>query len=252
MRDAKSLIAAAYDRVAENYALYADDVVYRHLASPLAAHLRRVDGRVLDVAAGTGALSKGIQRAVAVDISTGQLRHNPVEMRVVADAEALPFADDSFAAAGSAFGINHFPRPHVAVREMARVAPAVGLLTWDHDADPYAPSETVLGVVRRHAGRARTEAGDLIEEMEGATGSTVALERLLRDAGLRPEVDEVTVEVPWPGTEAFVDYRMSTTGVLEDIADLAAARAEAVRAVAALRRSELPWRPRLILGMGRR
>lgn len=175
MSDPKSLIAAAYDRSAADFAEYAAKLVYRHLSGPVAERLRDLPGLVLDVAGGTGALSHHLERVLTLDISRAQLLQNPVALKVVADAEALPFAPDSFAAAASAFGINHFPRPDTAVAEMARVAPVVALATWARPEDPYRPKKIVLDAVERHAGRARTAAGDLIDAMTDSTGSIPAI-----------------------------------------------------------------------------
>ena len=63
-----------------------------------------------------------------------------------------------------------------------RVAPVVGLLTWARPEEHYAPKQIVLDAVERHAGRFRTEAGDLIDEMTDATGSVVAVTGLLEGA----------------------------------------------------------------------
>lgn len=252
MSDPKSLIAAAYDRSAADFAEFAATLVYRHLSVPLVERLRAVNGLVLDVAGGTGALSHQLERALTLDISREQLLQSPVALKVVSDAESLPFSTDAFAAAASAFGINHFPHPDAAVGEMARVAPFVALTTWARPDAPYAPKEIALEVVRRHAGRSRTDAGDLIEEMTNATGSVGAIAGLLEGAGLSAEVEEVAVEVPWPGVETFVDYRMTMTGVGDLIEDLDAARAEATAEIEKLPPSELEWRPRLVVGVGRR
>jgi ubiquinone/menaquinone biosynthesis C-methylase UbiE len=250
--DPKSLIAAAYDRSAVEFAEYAAKLVYRHLSVPLAGRLRDLRGLVLDVAGGTGALAHQLDRVLTLDISLEQLLQNPVELKVVADAEALPFAADSFAASASAFGINHFPRPDRAVAEMARVAPIVGLATWARPDDPYPPKQIVLDAVERHAGRSRTEAGDLIEEMTEATGSVSAIEKLLDGAGLTSEVEEITVEVPWPGADQFVDYRISMTGVLDAIEDVHELRAEVIAEIEELPAADLEWRPRLVVGLARR
>jgi ubiquinone/menaquinone biosynthesis C-methylase UbiE len=253
MNDPKSMIAATYDRSAADFAALADYLVYRHLAAPLAARLRGLKGTVLDVAGGAGALARQLERAVVVDISLGQLLHGTVEAKVAGDAEALPFRDDAFAAAGSAFGINHFPRPEVAVAEMGRVAPVVGLVTWARPADAYAPKEIVLDTVARHAGRSRTDAGDLIEEMTEAMGSVAALRGVLKGAGLAAEeVEEIAVDVPWPGVAQFVDYRLAMTGVGHLVDDPDAVRAEAAAAIARLPAAALEWRPRLVVAIGRR
>ncbi len=133
---------------------------------------------------------------------------------------------------------------------MARVAPLVGLLTWARPEEPYAPKLAVMEVVTRHAGADRTVAGAVADELGERVGSPAAVQGLLAGAGLRPEVREVAVDLPWPGAAAFVDYRLATVGVAGLVDDLAAVRREAIAAVAALPREVLPWRPRLVLGVG--
>jgi SAM-dependent methyltransferase len=245
----KRLFAEAYDASASGFARSADRLVHAYLARPLARALAAA-GPVLDVASGSGALGRLLPAAVALDLSAAQLRHNPLGLRVLADAERLPFRDGAFAAAGCAFGINHFPDPAAAVTEMARVAPLVGLLTWVRPEEPYAPKLAVMEVVTRHAGADRTVAGAVADELGERVGSPAAVHALLAEAGLRPEVREVAVDLPWPGAAAFVDYRLATVGVAGLVDDLAAVRREAIAAVAALPREALPWRPRLVLGVG--
>lgn len=94
MNDAKRVIAREYDRSADRFSESADRLVYTHLCAPLAGALGRVEGAVLDVASGTGALGRRLPESVATDLSFGQLSCNPIELRVQADAETLPFADD--------------------------------------------------------------------------------------------------------------------------------------------------------------
>jgi SAM-dependent methyltransferase len=249
----KRLFAAAYDASAAGFARSADRLVYAYLARPLARALAGAGGPVLDVASGSGALGRLLPAAVALDLSAAQLRHNPLGRRVLADAERLPFRDGAFAAVGCAFGINHFPDPAAAVAEMARVAPLVGLLTWVRpEEERYAPKLAVLEVVERRAGTDRTVAGAVADELGERVGSPAAVHALLGGAGLRPEVRGVEVDLPWPGAAAFVDYRLATVGVAGLVDDLAAVRREAIAAVEALPREALPWRPRLVLGVGRR
>jgi SAM-dependent methyltransferase len=248
----KRLLAEAYDASATGFARSADRLVYAYLARPLARAMAGVAGRVLDVASGSGALGRLLPAAVALDLSAAQLRHNPLEVRVLADAERLPFRDGAFAAAGCAFGVNHFPDQAAAVAEMARVAPLVGLLTWVRPEEPYAPKQAVMEVVARRAGADRTVAGAVADELGERVGSPDAVHGLLAGAGLRPEVHEVEVDVPWPGAAAFVDYRLATVGVAGLVDDPAAVRREAIAAVAALPGRRLPWRPRLVLGLGHR
>jgi SAM-dependent methyltransferase len=247
------MFADAYDANAENYRVHADRLVYRHLARPLATALTPAAGPVLDVACGTGAFGRQVGAVAALDISMRQLGHHPAELRVRGDAERLPFAADAFAVAGCAFGINHFPDAATAVREMARVAPVVGVITWKHpEPRPYLPRQAVEATVRRRSCPATAAAARVAEELSARTGSVAAVRALLTGAGLVAHVREVVVHVPWPGPNAFVDYRLGLTSVAAASAVWAEIRQEAVTAVAALKPDALTWRPRLILGVGRR
>jgi ubiquinone/menaquinone biosynthesis C-methylase UbiE len=248
---AKRIIAESYDLSAAGFSNFADRLVYSYLAAPLADALREVTGAILDVACGTGALGRLLKDVVETDISYAQLARNAMPLRVAADAERLPFTEEAFAGAACAFGINHFPDPLAAVREMARVAPIVGLTTWQRPDDLFEPKEIVLETIAAHAGGARTEAGELVDEMTQAMGSVGALEDVLAGADLAPEVDTVRVEVPWPGPDAFIDYRLSMIGVLGGLIDPDAVRAEAKRRIETLPDDRVRWRPRLVIGIGR-
>jgi ubiquinone/menaquinone biosynthesis C-methylase UbiE len=253
MKAPKSVIAADYDLSGAAFSEFADRLVYSYLAAPLAERVRACGTPALDVASGTGALGRRIDDVVAVDISHSQLLNNPLELRVQADAERLPFTDGAFATAASAFGINHFPDPVAAMREMARVARTVALITWERPEErPYAPKLAVLEVIEKHAGRAKTEAGELVERMTEKVGSEAALGRLFVEAGLDVETETVSVEVSWPGAEAFVDYRFSMSGLLARLDDVEVVRAEAVAAVEQLSETETRWRPRLVMAVGGR
>jgi demethylmenaquinone methyltransferase/2-methoxy-6-polyprenyl-1,4-benzoquinol methylase len=96
------------------------------------------DQRVLDVAAGTGVstaeLAETGARAVACDFSLGMLRAGQAHKErhglpfVAADALALPFADGAFDAVTISFGLRNVHDPAVALRELARVTRAGGVL----------------------------------------------------------------------------------------------------------------------------
>ncbi|MDQ3661060.1 MAG: methyltransferase domain-containing protein [Actinomycetota bacterium] len=252
MSNIKRNIASSYEAAAPDFTRYADEHVYRFLAEPLAASLRSISGVVLDIASGSGALARRFPNVVALDISLSILVLNDARDKVQADAEHLPFPDDSFAASASAFGINHFPSPERAVQEMARVSPLVALITWKRPEADHAPGAAVFDVIERHCGRARSRIGEAVEEMTTLVGSEPALEGLLSGAGLGPTVSTITASVPWPGAEEFVDYRLSMLGALAAEADLPRLRSDAVTAVRALPPEALTWEPRLVLGLGRR
>jgi SAM-dependent methyltransferase len=121
--------------------------------------------RVLDVACGTGILARlAHERAgprgavVGLDVSRAMLA---VARDLAPDitwqhgsAEALPFADQSFDAVVSQFGLMFFPDRARALREMLRVLVAGGRLivaVWD--ALAYSPGfRSFVDVVERHAG----------------------------------------------------------------------------------------------------
>jgi SAM-dependent methyltransferase len=248
----KRMVTAAYDATAEGFAGAADRLVYRHLAGPLVDAVGVVDGPVLDVAAGSGAAGRRFTDAVALDLSMGQLRHNPAPRRVLADAERLPFRHNSFGAAVSVFGINHFPDPGSAVAEMARVAPVVAVATWARPERPFAPKQVVGDVLARHAGRTRSPVGEVVDALSEQVGSIEAVTALLSGAGLEPAVEQATVVVPWPGIEAFLDYRLSMASTAGLVADAETLRREATAALEALPDGELEWHAVLIVGVGRR
>lgn len=103
------------------------------------------DERVLDVAAGNGnatlaAARRGCQVTstdyVAALLERGEERARAERLNVsfqVADAEALPFADDSFDAVLSTFGVMFTPDQPKAAAELARVCRPggrIGLANW--------------------------------------------------------------------------------------------------------------------------
>lgn len=105
--------------------------------------------RVLDVGCGTGQLTAALaavvggERVAAVDTSEGVLevcRERVPEADVrVASAEALPFTDGEFDRVLAQLVVNLVADPPRAVREMARVARAGGVVAacfWDDDEMP--------------------------------------------------------------------------------------------------------------------
>jgi ubiquinone/menaquinone biosynthesis C-methylase UbiE len=111
----------------------------------------RAQGRVLDVACGTGSNFRHLPAGcsvVAVDLSgpmlagagreAADLGRDPTLAR--ADAERLPFADDAFDTVVSALSTCTFPDPVGALREMARVcAPAGRVLLFEHGRSSVGP-----------------------------------------------------------------------------------------------------------------
>jgi demethylmenaquinone methyltransferase/2-methoxy-6-polyprenyl-1,4-benzoquinol methylase len=129
-------VQAMFDRLASRY-----DVVNSILSGGSDARWRRrtarmarlrAGGRALDVACGSGKLTRELARAmgsaglvVGLDFSAGMLRVASSQRSgspyVRADALCLPFADGVFDAATVAFGLRNFTDPEHGLREMARV-----------------------------------------------------------------------------------------------------------------------------------
>ena len=110
--------------------------------------------RVLDIAGGTGDLSKAFSRQVGKsglvvlsDINESMLRNGRDRLldtgsmvpALVCDAQALPFADGQFDLVSVAFGLRNMTHKDVALREMCRVLRPGGkllVLEFSHVAKP--------------------------------------------------------------------------------------------------------------------
>jgi ubiquinone/menaquinone biosynthesis C-methylase UbiE len=156
----KAFEAAGWSRRADTYGRVTGAITARFVDPLLDAAGVGAGMRVLDVATGPGhaaaaAAARGAE-PVGVDISEGMLavarRHHPQLDFRPGDAEALPFADASFAAVVGAFVLNHLPRPEASAAELARVLASGGRLAlsvWD------VPERTVfIGLVRDAVTRA--------------------------------------------------------------------------------------------------
>jgi SAM-dependent methyltransferase len=156
----KAFEAAGWSRRADTYGRVTGAITARFVDPLLDAAGVGAGMRVLDVATGPGhvaaaAAARGGE-PVGVDISEGMLavarRHHPQLDFRPGDAEALPFADASFAAVVGAFVLNHLPRPEVSAAELTRVLASGGRLAlsvWD------VPERTVfIGLVRDAVTRA--------------------------------------------------------------------------------------------------
>src|SRR5918999_1001000 len=83
-------------------------------------------GTVLDIGCGTGLLRKSLRAEwVGVDRSTEQLRQTPGR-RAIADALALPFADDTFGAVATLYTLYFFEEPSLVGAEARRVLKSDG------------------------------------------------------------------------------------------------------------------------------
>ena len=126
-------VATMFDGIARRYDLMNDVAAMGQVGMWREKMVESLDiaagDQVLDLAAGTGTSSAAIARAgaqvVAADFSLGMMtegrrRGAPVPF-VGADAQHLPFADDSFEAAVISFGLRNVHEPRLALAEMSRV-----------------------------------------------------------------------------------------------------------------------------------
>jgi SAM-dependent methyltransferase len=105
--------------------------------------------RVLDVAAGSGALSIPAARlgahvtavdqsSVMLELLAGRAREEGLKIEThVMDGHALRFDDDAFDAAGSQFGVMLFPDMPRGIREMVRVVKPGGRVLMSVYGDPH-------------------------------------------------------------------------------------------------------------------
>jgi demethylmenaquinone methyltransferase/2-methoxy-6-polyprenyl-1,4-benzoquinol methylase len=125
-RDAISLfapIAPNYDRWSALLSLGQDPRWRATMVSELALPPR---ARVLDVAAGTGLITRLLQArghdVVSLDLSEAMLSHARQHgTTVVATAEALPFPDETFDALTFGYLLRYVSDPLATMRELARV-----------------------------------------------------------------------------------------------------------------------------------
>jgi len=108
-------------------------------------HEFSVEKSILDVGAGTGIMSEFAHRCnsklryVAVDPAEGMLKYAPDYVEThMAEAESLPFKDDSFDAILMGEAIHHFRDPDIALKEAVRVLKKNGkLFIYDFDLNTF-------------------------------------------------------------------------------------------------------------------
>ena len=99
----------------------------------VAAELDRVRGTVLDIGCGNGRFVSRLHRqrpdlrVIGTDISAGILADVPRPV-AVADAQTLPFADDSADATLALHMLYHVPNIPAAIAELSRIAKPTGLV----------------------------------------------------------------------------------------------------------------------------
>ena len=198
--------AAFTSSIAANYEEYLLPLLFTPYANDLAGRLRVPTGAtLLEIAAGTGALTRIIAEQLpadvailATDINDGMLdiatqvtRKKNVQFRQ-ADAMQLPFADASFDAIVCQFGVMFFPDKVTAYKEALRVLKPGGtflLNAWDRLENNLVAFE-ICQAVRQAAALA---APTFLERGPYAYFDPLEIHAHLKSAGF-PDVQHETVQ----------------------------------------------------------
>lgn len=189
-----------WDTAARHYEETAHPFTARYAEAALARVALAQGSRVLDVAAGTGALALAAARTgaqvLATDFSPGMVARLAaaglpnIEARVM-DGQALDLPDAGFDAVFSIFGVIMFSDWRKGLAEMARVTRPGGygvVATWQ---DRGAATFLLLGQIRRKLFPERT--GMTMPEAVKALSDPDDFARELVAAGYRdPEIEHVT------------------------------------------------------------
>lgn len=180
----------------------------------------RAEMDLLDVACGTGIIASHAAalgaRATGVDFSAKMIgeamRLHTGARFFEADAEALPFPDNSFEAVVSNFGMHHFPFPRTALREAHRVARPGGRVAFTVWATPdkHALQKITLDALRE----AGVQAACLPTPPSGPLNEPDACIELLREAGFAGatlRAREVVASLWLDSEQTFVDMLIHGT-----------------------------------------
>ena len=226
-------VALAYDAAADAWST-GSARVYDALAAAIADRAPDPTGhRVLDIGAGTGVLGQHLlQRhaahVVAVDLAGQMLRKAGSGVSpVVGDATALPFSDEAFDLAATAFCFSHLDHPERALREARRVATA--LLSGSFAGDSDHPAKAAVDEVAGRYGH-ETPAWYLAMKGDHPMDHPERLAELARAAGFESvDVDTVQVETGVTTSADLADWRLGMAQYAPFLATLDAATLRALR-----------------------
>lgn len=213
-------VSTMFDQVSSKYDLM-NDVLSAYNSrlwrvATVKAIAPRKGMRVLDLAAGTGTSSAAIAahgaNVVAADFSEGMLeegRRRQAENDLItfewADAQQLPFEDDSFDAATISFGLRNVQNPKKALAELHRVTKPGGRVVVCEFSRPP------LAVIRKPYELYSKHCLPKIAEFFGAPSA--AYEYLTESIAAWPNQDEL---LSWMKEAGFVktQYRNLTGGIV--------------------------------------
>lgn len=126
--------SAVYDKA--HHVAYAGGQYFVYLVATDVRKYIAPSGRMLEIGCGTGEFSEGFRRAagevISTDISSGMISMARAKIPegdfMVADAERLPFADESFDCVAGVNTFSYFQNKHLAMSEIYRVLKTPGKL----------------------------------------------------------------------------------------------------------------------------
>ena len=159
--DIKQSVERQFAPVAANYAASAVHISGPDLTAMLAASGARADQRALDAGCGPGhtalAFAPHLAEVVALDLTEAMLAQGRKLARdrgitniafQRGDVERLPFPDASFDLVTSRYSAHHYPHPHTALAEFARVLkPGGAFLLVDVVAPEPPAQDTFLNAI---------------------------------------------------------------------------------------------------------
>jgi len=212
-------MAADYERSAAMWRS-GPDLVYRQLARVLVdmAPFPLAGARVLDIGAGTGALSAVLHAAgasaFAVDASAGMLcgaRRAVATLRAIAaDARHLPLSDGSFDASFAGFVLNHLDAPYLALAEAARVTrPGGAVMAMTFSAGDDNRAKSAVDAVARRWGWEAPGWYEVQKRWAQLTDSPAGLLYQAERAGLGPsDVSRLDVDAGLFSARQLVSWRL--------------------------------------------
>ena len=255
----KADVAAAYEGVAGAWAagpapLYdrlAEDVVSVY-TDPITDH------HVLDIGAGTGAVSRAVirrgGRATAVDAAEDMVAHMRAHGldAVTGDLLSLPFDDAAFDGAIAAFSVSHTDDPVRALREARRVVRRDGVVVVGvHAAKSAGAHKDIVDRVAARFGFVQPSWHDrLKQELEPLTNTRSALAECASRAGLADVViseREVDTGISTPADIVASRLGMAHMAPFVDGLDASRRRELIAAATAAVARDPQPLRPVVLI-----
>jgi SAM-dependent methyltransferase len=203
-------------------------LVYRRFASAALDALNHpVAGlSTVDVGSGTGAMGEELvargARVVSADLQLAMVRDAPGP-RLVCDVTSLALADRCTELATAGFVLSHVDRPDVALRELARITRAGGMImATAFPAGDRHPVKHAVDVALADVGY---QVPGWYQRLKGVgeqrVGDPAALVALARAAGLRPvAIWHLDVPLADLGPEVIVAWRLGMPAVSAFVARL--------------------------------